>query len=287
MSRSKPALTGLVHNRRIWVVASLVVVVAVIVAWVLLPFYFLVVASLAPHGEPVLGLRLPSSLTLSGFRRVLLGGGGQKPIWPYMEHSVLIAGGGTILAFIVSLPAAYGLSRLMPAKRARGAYLGFLALQSMPTLALVIAFFLLYERLGLIDSKIGLIVALLAVSVPFQVWVLKSFFDAVPRELEEAAELDGAGPLTVFGRVVLPLMGEALAATGVLTFLTLYVDFLFAVSLTRQNALTIPVYVVSFETEMAVNITATAAAVIVSMLPMIALYAFAQRYMQRMALLGA
>lgn len=263
------------------------VLAALFSLWVLVPFYFLVMTSLAPHGSPVRGLRLPRQLTLSGYRDVLIEGAGQQPIWSYMANSIIIAGGGTLLAFAVSLPAAYGLSRLIPSRGARRVYLSFLGLQSMPTLALVIAFFLIYSKLGLIDSKIGLIVALFTIGVPFQVWVLKSFFDAVPRQIEEAASLDGASPVAAFSRVVLPLMGEPIAATGVLTFLTLYIDFLFAVTLTRQNSLTIPVYVVSFETESAVNVTATCAAVIVSMAPMVALYAFAQRYMQRMALIGA
>src|SRR5512146_2175242 len=94
---------------RVWPIVGVVAATTIFAVWVLMPFYFLVVTSLAPHGEPVLGLRLPTDITFSGFRSVLIGGNGQRPIWPYMLNSVLIAGGGTLLAFIVSLPAAYGL----------------------------------------------------------------------------------------------------------------------------------------------------------------------------------
>jgi ABC-type glycerol-3-phosphate transport system permease component len=82
------------------------------------------------------------------------------------------------------------------------------------------------------------------------------------------------------------MMGEAIAATGVLTFLTLYVDFLFAVTLTTRNAATVPVYVLGFQNDLAVDITATSAAAIVSLLPMLGVYVVAQRYMNRIALIA-
>ena len=254
--------------------------------WVLTPFYFLVITSLSPHGSPPLGFTAPLAFTLNSYHAILNGLAGQPEIWPYLLNSVIIAGGGTLLSFVVSLPAAYGLSRLMPSRLARAAYLSFFVLVALPTLALVLAIFLIYTQLGFMDSRFWLIVALLSTSVPLQVWVLKSFFDAVPKEYEEAAAIDGAGTVGIFVRVVLPLMGEAIAATGILTFLALYVDFLFAVVLTRVSAVTVPVYVVGFENDLAVNVTATSAAAIISMIPMLGVFLIAMRYMKRVAIIG-
>jgi multiple sugar transport system permease protein len=254
--------------------------------WVLVPYYFLVVTSLTPKGEPTFGLTLPKSVTLDAYRSVFSGGGGQPTVWRYMWNSVLIAAGSTVLAFVVSLPAAYGLSRLMPRRSARFVYVGFLALQALPTVALVLAIFLLYSKYGLIDSRPGLMVALLTISVPFEVWILKSYFDVVPREYEESAALDGAGHINILVRVVLPMMGEALAATGVLTFLALYIDFIFAVTLTTHSAVTVPVYILGYQNELATDVNGMSAAAIVSMLPMLGVYLIAQRYMHRIALIG-
>jgi multiple sugar transport system permease protein len=204
-----------------------------------------------------------------------------------MLTSIIVAGGAMLLSFVVAFPAAYGLSRLTPSKGANRAYVSFLGLQALPTIALVAAFYMLYSKLGLLNTKPGLLCALLTIGVPLEVWVLKAFCDAIPREVEEAATLDGAGTLKRMVRIIIPFMGDGIASTAALTFLQLYVDYLFAVTLTDSSSSTVPVYVTGFQNELSVNVGATCAAAVISMIPMLAVFGVAQRYSKGMALMGA
>ncbi|MDR2567264.1 MAG: carbohydrate ABC transporter permease [Bifidobacteriaceae bacterium] len=275
------------NYHRLAVKIGLGVAVGVILLWVLLPLYYLFVTSLSPNSEPVLGWSLPRQLTLENYRSIILGGPGQPVIWGFMLTSIIVAGGAMLLSFVVAFPAAYGLSRLTPSKGANRAYVSFLGLQALPTIALVAAFYMLYSKLGLLNTKPGLLCALLTIGVPLEVWVLKAFCDAIPREVEEAATLDGAGTLKRMVRIIIPFMGDGIASTAALTFLQLYVDYLFAVTLTDSSSSTVPVYVTGFQNELSVNVGATCAAAVISMIPMLAVFGVAQRYSKGMALMGA
>jgi multiple sugar transport system permease protein len=263
------------------------IVVVVILLWVLVPLYFLFVTSISPNGHPVLGWSLPEQLTLENYMSIIFGGTGQSPIWNFMVTSIVVAGGATLLSFLVAFPAAYGLSRLMPSRMANRIYVSFLGLQALPTIALIVAFYMIYSQFDLLNTRGGLLIALLTIGVPLEVWVLKAFCDAIPREVEEAAGLDGAGTLTTMVRIVIPFISEGIASTAALAFLQLYVDYLFAVTLTDSSSSTVPVYVTGFQNELSVNMGATCAAAVISMIPMLAVFGVAQRYSKGLALMGA
>jgi multiple sugar transport system permease protein len=151
----------------------------------------------------------------------------------------------TLLAMVIGTPGAYALSRTTI--KAEGQLsLMILASRMAPPIAFTIPYFLVYRHIGLIDTLTGLIIIYLTFNLSLVVWLMRSFFDATPRSLEEAAWIDGASLWEGFYKIILPLSGPGLAATAILCFLYSWNDFFFALILTRTEAMTAPVAVVNF-----------------------------------------
>ena len=149
----------------------------------------------------------------------------------------------------------------------------------MPPIVLVIPFFLIFKNIGLTDSRLGLIFAYLAFNLPYVVWLLLSFMKRVPRELDEAALIDGCTPLTAFVRIVVPAMLPGIGAATILSFVLCWNEFLFALMLTGQQTKTLPVAVSSLVTQQGTAIGAVSAATILAMLPMALLYFAVRRFL--------
>jgi multiple sugar transport system permease protein len=151
----------------------------------------------------------------------------------------------TLLAMIIGTPGAYALSRTAM-RSEKSVSLLILSSRMAPPIAFTIPYFLVYRHLGLIDTVTGLVIIYLTFNLSLVIWLMRSFFDATPRSLEEAAWIDGAGLWQGFYKIVLPLSGPGLAATAILCFLYSWNDFFFALILTRTEAMTAPVAVVNF-----------------------------------------
>jgi multiple sugar transport system permease protein len=260
-----------------------IVGVLLVLAWVGIPIYSMMVVSLTPQGAAASGLSLPTSLSLEHYREVLTG---VQALWPYLWNSIVIAGLATLVALVLSLPCAYALSRLQAYRTARGVYLAVFVLRMLPPITLAIPFFIVMSRTGLLDTKTGLVIALLAQTLPLAVWTSKVFFDAIPVSLDEAARIDGAGQFQVFWQIMLPIAAGGIAVTAVLTFLIAYIDYIFVVSLANRQAMTLPLYVAGFKTEYRFYVGDMLAATAVGTLPMIAVFVLVQRHMKRMVLAG-
>lgn len=160
-------------------------------------------------------------------------------------NSGVVGAASTILALLIGVPGAYALSRAR-SRRPGQMELWVLASRMAPPIAFTIPYFLVYRHLGLLDTRTGLVLIYLTFNLSLVVWLMRSFFDATPRALEEAAWIDGASLRQGFLRVVLPLSAPGLAATAILCFLYAWNDFFFALILTRTEAMTAPVAVVNF-----------------------------------------
>ena len=147
---------------------------------------------------------------------------------------------------LVGVPGAYALSRADDARREAALSLLILASRMAPPIAFTIPYFLVYRHLELLDTLTGLVIIYLTFNLSLVVWLMRSFFDATPRALEEAAWIDGAALWQGFYKIILPLSGPGLAATAILCFLYSWNDFFFALILTRTEAMTAPVAVVNF-----------------------------------------
>jgi ABC-type glycerol-3-phosphate transport system permease component len=257
--------------------------IAFVLLWVGIPFFSLVSVSLAPEGAPAAALAWPQPVSWEHYGRVLTG---VESLWLYLKNSVIVSLLATLAALALGLPCAYGLSRLQRYAAARALYLAVFVLRMLPPITLVIPYFILIGKLRLLDTKIGLIYALLAPTLPLAIWTAKTFFDAVPTALDEAARIDGATGVQIFTRVALPLIGSGIAVTAILTFLTAYVDYIFAITLTNHDALTLPAYIAGFKAEYRFYVGDMLAATLIGTLPMIGLFLVVQRHMRRVVLAG-
>lgn len=163
-------------------------------------------------------------------------------------NSVIVSTVTVVIAVPCAALAAYSFSRF----RMRGRkFLFFLVLstQFIPAVVIVLPFFIMFRSLGLLDTKFALIVVNLAIVTPFVIWMIKGFIDAIPIDSEEAAMIDGASRLRVIRDIVLPMAAPGILTSSIFCFILTWNEFLFALILTRREAVTLPVGLVSFRTE--------------------------------------
>lgn len=166
---------------------------------------------------------LPAATSMEGYRTVLE----QTPVSRWLWNSFIVASVSTLLALTAGVSGAYGLSRF----RYRGKRmlaLVILTTQMMPPLVLIIPIYTIFIRLGLNDSLLGLILGNFAFSLPVVIWMMKSIFDSIPFEIEEAARIDGASWFCVLTRITVPIALSGLVATGIFTFLAGWDEFMLA-----------------------------------------------------------
>ncbi|MFF2502056.1 carbohydrate ABC transporter permease [Streptomyces sp. NPDC058067] len=200
----------------------------VLLALMLFPVYWMVNASLQPTGNTLRGDWLPFHPDFSGYATALRDQGRN------LVTSLVVALGSVALSLGLAAPAAYALAQF----RIRGTnlvLLGILITQMVPGIVVANALYSAYGDLGLLNSYVGLILADSTAGVPFAVIILRSFMQSIPKEIVEAARVDGAGRLRVFCSVVLPVSRNALITAAVFTFLFAWSDFLFALTLTTTE----------------------------------------------------
>lgn len=260
-------------SRRWWPITAALAVVAVAF---LLPQLWLVSLSLKDRGAVFAypPQWVPDDPSL--FNYVFALTGTQVP-W-YLWNSVKVAVLATILTLAAGIPAAYVISRERFA--GRGPLLAtLLAVQMLSPVVLLLPLYALVERLGMIDSHGGLVLAYAAIQVPFTVWVLKNFFDGVPPALFEAARLDGASRLRTLWSIALPLVGPGLAATTIFNLAAYWSEFALAlVLLDSQARFTIPIGIFSLQSAYETEWQLVAAASFIGLVPMMAAFVFLQRY---------
>ncbi len=226
--------------------------VGVIVALVtLFPIFWMVSTAFKPSGElfSLTPHPVPLHPTLGNFSNVMNGHAAGLGIsfWVFARNSLLVTVVTVIVASIVSLLAAVAVARFR--FRFRVTFLIMLLIvQMLPAQAMVIPLFIDFRGIGLLDSLFGLILIYAAQALPISIWLLRNFVAAVPKDLEEAAAIDGAGPLRVFWRILFPLVAPGLVATSIFAFITAWNEFIFALTFlgTDQGKYTLPIYVQYF-----------------------------------------
>jgi multiple sugar transport system permease protein len=201
-------------------------------------------------------------------------------------NSLIIAGSTTILVSYLGALAAFALTRFV-FKGYRAVVLGIITARMFPPIALLPAFFLLASRLRLVDTRAVVIFAHTAYGLPFIVFMMLGFFYAVPRDLDEAARIDGCSWFGVFNRVLLPNVAPGLAAAAILSFVWSWNEFLFALVLTRANSKTLPVTVSEFLTFTQVDWQGLTAMGTVLIVPAVVITVFAQKHLVRGLTTGA
>jgi len=219
--------------------------------------------------------------TLSEFRAVL-----DSNYLSYFENSAIIAGGSTVLALAFGLPAAYSLA-FNPSKYTPRVLSWVLSTKMLPAVGALIPLIVIYKRVGLFDSRFGMILLYAAFNLPLVIWMMRSFFADLPREVIEAATVDGAGFFRILALVVLPLSAPGLAATALLSLIFSWNEFLLAVNLTSVNAATLPVFISGFMTSEGLFWAKMSAASTMAVAPVIIAGWMAQRSLVRGLTFGA
>jgi multiple sugar transport system permease protein len=254
-------------------------------AWALVVvFPVLWMALMMVKPEAIMFARPPVWLfrpTLEHFEYVL----GHGFVWNLLT-SLVVAIASTVLVVLVGTPAAYAFARF-PIRRRDDLLLFVLATRMAPPVALAIPFYLIYARVGLLDTYAGLIVAYLSFNLSFYVWVLWSFCRELPVELEEAARADGYPRAHVLVRVVLPLLRPGIIATAVLCFIFAWNEFLYAFLLGGNTVHTLPVAVPKLITSQGVKWGELSVVGIVALLPVLVVVFLLQRHIVRGLTMGA
>jgi multiple sugar transport system permease protein len=201
-------------------------------------------------------------------------------------NSLIVSVATTLISLVLGVPAAYALSRA-GFQADKGIALWVLTTRMAPPIAFAIPFFLTYRYLGLIDTLLGLMIIYLTFNLSLVIWMMRTFFDGLPRSLEEAAEIDGAGPWGAFLRITLPLAGPGLATTAIFCFLFAWNDFFFALVLTRSQAQMAPVAIVNFMNYEGWEWGKIAAGGTLIMLPVVIFSLLVRRYLIRGLTAGA
>lgn len=221
--------------------------------------------------------------TAVNYHDVFFGG---ASIVPNLVSSLIVAGLTTALTMAFAIPAAYALARLdLPWKRATGFWV--LATQMLPPVGLVIPYFLILRSVGWTDTYQGLVLVYLTFALPFAIWLLVSYFEEIPREMEEAALLDRAGRLGALWHVILPQAKGGIAVTLIFVFLNSWNEFLFAVVLGGNTVRTVTVAMFNFISLEQTQWGRLAAAAMVGMAPVIVLGLLAQKHIVKGLTVGA
>jgi multiple sugar transport system permease protein len=210
----------------------------------------------------------------------------QQGIGQNLTNSVIVTVGTVVISMIIATPAAYALARY-------SGRIGFVLLalallfRALPHMVYVLPFYYIARLTGLYDTRLILILAIVALNQPFSIWMLRGFFMGVPPALDEAAQVDGCTRFQGFVRVILPVMVPAIITASIFTMLYAYNEFLLAIVLTANDAVTLPVVIATFGAESLNYWTTSAAAAVLVALPLIIVVLFLQKYIIRGLTAGA
>ncbi|WP_339762561.1 carbohydrate ABC transporter permease [uncultured Hoeflea sp.] len=251
-------------------------------AIICLPGFWIVLSSLRPTVEIMAKppVWIPQSLSFDAYVAMFSGvGQGGIPVLDYFRNSIIISVTSTVIALAIGLAGGYAFARY----RFRGKtaiFLGFMLTRTVPGIALSLPLFFVFARLGIIDTHFGLIIAYVALNVPFTVWLIDGFFRQVPRDLAEAAQIDGCTRWQAFWQVEFPLARSGIASAGIFAFLISWNEFALASQLTRStNSKTLPVGLLDYTSEFTIDWRGMCALAVVMIIPALTLTFIVQKHL--------
>ncbi|MET1160886.1 MAG: carbohydrate ABC transporter permease [Thermoprotei archaeon] len=262
------------------------IIVFIFILWILIPVAWIVALSFKPYAEWRVSYLIPKNPTLSNY--VMLFAPKQlqifiaytaviEPITKPLLNSVIVSFIATLIATTIGFFTAYGASRY----NTPGPFMIFFTLltRMLPPATFVTPLVVYYTTLQLLDNLIGLILLYAAASVTYAIWIIKGYIDAIPREWEEAALLEGAKPLEVLRKVILPIARPGIVVSGLFIFLLCWTELLFALVLTHIHAVTLPVQISKYVTGVGPLYGAQAAAALLGSLPPVIIGYLIQRHL--------
>jgi len=261
-----------------------------VVIWTLAPFTWLILSSISTKADLTsLPPRwIPRVPTFESYYEILFGGRlsfGESFRFGAL-NSLVVSISSTCLALIIGMPAAYALSRL----RFKGSAMVFittLITQILPPITIAIPLYMIWMNLKLLDTYPGLILIYTVFILPFVVWILYGYFQAIPKELDEAAVVDGCSRIGALFRIVLPLSAPGIAATAIFCFIVAWNEFFYALVFTAVNTKTLPIVIAEFLTKHGSEYTKLAVCGVVASIPPITVALLFQRYIVSGLIRGA
>lgn len=264
-------------NKRDMIIRQIVfnAILIVVCLIVLYPVLWVIMMAITPNEiAGVSSSLIPQQVTLDNFIDVVsrVDDYGNHLFLHQLKNSVLVAAITTALGVLLACTAAYGFSRLNFVGRQLGLQ-AFLVTQMFPGVVMTIPLYILLGKLGLLNSIVGLVLVYSVSALPFCVWNLKGYFDTIPKELEEAAIVDGASRIRIFVTIVLPLARPAIAITALFSFMTAWNEFILAATLMNSElAYTLPVALKQYVGAQSVQYGLFAAGAIIVSVPIMALF---------------
>lgn len=278
--------------RRLGRQALLYLAVLIIIFWTVAPYLWLIISSFSYRIDLLqVPLRwIPARVTLDNYYELFFSRGGTNAnaslFLRALGNSGVIASSTTLICLLLGVLSAYALSRLkFPGSRVYMVLM--LIVQMIPPIAIIIPLYVILRRFELLDTRYGLILVYLSFILPLVVWLMRSYFGAIPSELEDAARIDGCTRLGALFRIILPLSGPGLVSVAVFAFIAAWNEYLYAFVLTTAAAKTLPVLVGEFSTKLGLEYLRIAAAGVLASLPPVILALVFQRFIIRGLTAGA
>ena len=251
-------------------------------AVICLPGLWIVLSSLRPTVEIMAKppVWIPQELSFDAYVAMFAGiGKGGIPVLEYFRNSLIISVTSTAIAIAIGMAGGYAFARYRFRGKS-GWFLGLMLTRTVPGIALSLPLFFVYARLGIIDTHFGLILAYVALNIPFTIWLIDGFFRQVPRDLAEAAQIDGCTRWQAFWQVEFPLAGPGIASSGIFAFLTSWNEFALASQLTRSvNSKTLPVGLLDYTAEFTIDWRGMCALAVVMIIPALTLTFLVQKHL--------
>ncbi len=266
--------------------------VLVIIIWTIAPYLWLIISSLSYRIDLVqVPLHwIPPRITLDNYYELFVSSGQTNVnatlFLQALKNSGIITFSATFICLILGVMAAYALARLkFPGS---GVYMALMMMvQMVPPVAIVIPLYVILRYFNMLDTRYGLVLVYLSFILPLVVWLMRSYFAAIPSELEDAARIDGCNRLEALVRVILPLSGPGLVSVAVFAFIAAWNEYLYAFILTTVDAKTLPVLIGEFSTKLGLEYLRIAAAGVLASLPPVILALIFQRFIIRGLTAGA
>jgi len=264
-------------RKKISYYAANILLIASII-FIMIPIYWMVVTSIKTNAEV---FKFPPSIiplepVLDSYRDLFVP---ENRYFLFFRNSLIVSVSTTILTVILAILAGYGLSRFRFKAKPK-LLIMFLVTQMFPFSLILLTLYLFYSKLHILNTHFSLIFTLTAVSLAFSIWMLKNYFDTIPKELEEAAYIDGSSRIGSLTRIILPIVGPGVIATGIFVFITSWNNFLFAYTLTTSAEVRTlpPGLTLSYMNFMKVTWNGLMAASFVSALPSVIIFIVLQKW---------
>ena len=268
----------------VWIIAMYFIAAIFLLAFVF-PYLYMLFSSFKPSKDVISvdPTFFPKTWSMENYAKLFSTSG----IPLNFTNSLIAALASTLICLVLGSLASYAISRAEAAKFSNLLLILVLSLKMIPTASIVTPIYSIVQSLGVYDMLPTLCIVYSGVNMPFVLWMMISFFKAVPQDLDEAAAVDGAGPFRSFFTIILPVVTPSLISTGIFTFLLSWNDFLIALLLTSSDAKTVPVALSEFLTSYSLDLGPMTAAAVCFSLPVIVISFILQRYLVSGMLAGA